>query len=87
MGDGNADERRSGAAVVRGRIGLSLFAVYVASYAGFMALVLLRPEWLSARPFGGVNLAIAYGLGLIAAAIILAGLYMLACRWVEGRGR
>lgn len=77
MGDGNADERRSGAAVVRGRIGLSLFAVYVASYAGFMALVLLRPEWLSARPFGGVNLAIASGMGLIAAAFLLAVVYMI----------
>ncbi|MFM8290707.1 MAG: DUF485 domain-containing protein [Planctomycetia bacterium] len=75
------------AARARARVGLAMFALYVALYAGFMALVLLRPEWLSKRPFGGTNLAIAYGLGLIAAAIVLAGLYMAACRLVERRGR
>jgi len=50
------------------RLGLALFWVYVALYAGFMAVVLFRPDLLSLRPFGGVNLAIAYGMGLIAAA-------------------
>jgi uncharacterized membrane protein (DUF485 family) len=75
------------AARARARVGLTMFALYVALYAGFMALVLIRPDWLSERPFGGTNLAIAYGLGLIAAAIVLAGLYMVACRLVERRGR
>jgi uncharacterized membrane protein (DUF485 family) len=40
--------------------------------------VLVRPDLLSLRPFGGVNLAIAYGMGLIAAAFVLAVIYMLA---------
>ena len=71
----------------RARIGLGLFALYVALYAGFMAVVLVRPDWLAARPFGGTNLAIAYGLGLIAAAVGLAVVYMVACRLVERRGR
>lgn len=62
------------------RIGLVLFGVYVLLYAGFMGIVLLRPEALSWRPFGGVNLAIAYGMTLIAAAFVLALAYMLACR-------
>ena len=69
------------------RIGLALFWVYVALYAGFMALVLFRPDLLSLRPFGGVNLAIAYGMGLIAGAFLLAIVYMVACRAVEGDGR
>ena len=43
-----------------------------------MVLVLVRPDLLSLRPFGGVNLAIAYGMGLIAAAFVLAVIYMLA---------
>lgn len=62
------------------RIGMWLFLIYVILYAGFMGLVLFRPDLLSWRPFGGVNLAIAYGMGLIAAAFLLAFLYMIACR-------
>jgi len=49
-----------------------LFWIYVALYAGFMGLVLFRPDLLSLRTFGGVNLAIASGMGLIAAAFGLA---------------
>lgn len=72
------------AAHVRARIGLALFAIYVLFYGGFMALVLFRPALLSARPFGGVNLAIASGMGLIAVAFVLAIIYMVACWLVEG---
>ena len=54
------------------RLGLALFGVYVVLYGGFMGLVLVRPDLLALRPFGGVNLAILAGLGLIAAAVILA---------------
>ena len=59
-------------------LGLALFWVYVALYCGFITLVLLRPDLLSLRPFGGVNLAIVYGMGLIAAAFGLALVYMVA---------
>ena len=59
-------------------LGLALFWVYVALYGGFMALVLVRPDLLALRPFGGVNLAIAAGMGLIAAAFVLAVVYMVA---------
>ena len=48
------------------------------SRLGLVALVLVRPDLLSWRPFGGVNLAIAYGMVLIAAAFILAVVYMVA---------
>ena len=84
MNDGH---HRDAAAQARSRIGLGLFALYVALYAGFMAVVLVRPDWLSSRPFGGTNLAIAYGLGLIAAALVLAVVYMAACRFAERRER
>ncbi|MFM7034613.1 MAG: DUF485 domain-containing protein [Planctomycetia bacterium] len=60
------------------RIGLALFWVYVLLYGAFMGIVLVRPDLLSWRPFGGVNLAIAAGMGLIAAAFILAVVYMVA---------
>jgi uncharacterized membrane protein (DUF485 family) len=60
------------------RLGLALFSIYVLLYGGFMGLVLVRPDLLSWRPFGGVNLAIASGMGLIAAAFVLAVIYMVA---------
>jgi uncharacterized membrane protein (DUF485 family) len=66
------------------RIGMRLFFLYVLLYAGFIGLVLFGPAWLSWRPLGGVNLAIAYGMGLIAAAFLLALLYMVACRDTGG---
>ena len=59
------------------RMGLVLFWVYVSLYGGFMALVLARPDLLSLRPFGGVNLAIIWGMGLILAAFVLALVFML----------
>jgi uncharacterized membrane protein (DUF485 family) len=62
------------------RMGLLLFAVYVALYGGFMALSAFWPEVMS-RPFlGGVNLAVTYGFTLIVAALALALLYMKLCR-------
>jgi uncharacterized membrane protein (DUF485 family) len=60
------------------RLGIGLFWIYVALYGGFIALVLVRPDLLSVRPLGGVNLAIAYGMTLIASAFVLAVVYMLA---------
>jgi uncharacterized membrane protein (DUF485 family) len=71
------DPRQPGDGTAASPIGLALFWVYVALYGGFMALVLVRPDLLALRPFGGVNLAILYGMGLIAAAFVLAVLYML----------
>ena len=43
-----------------------------------MVLVLVRPDLLAMRPFGGVNLAIIAGLGLIGAAVALSAVYMIA---------
>jgi len=86
--ESRSESLKHGAAGSAGsRIGLGLFWIYVLLYAGFMVLVLFRPDLLSLRPFGGVNLAIAYGMGLIAGAFVLAIVYMAACRAVEGGGR
>lgn len=60
------------------RVGLVLFGVYVLLYAGFITLVLVRPDLVAERPFGGVNVAIACGLGLIVAAIVLAAAFLFA---------
>ncbi len=65
-------------AIAPNRLGLALFAFYVLLYAGVMGLVLIRPDLLASRPFGGVNLAIVAGLGLIGAAVVLSVGYMIA---------
>jgi len=61
------------------RYGLILFAIYVALYAGFIYLAVFQRESMALLLPGGVNLAIAYGFGLIIAALALALLYMALC--------
>lgn len=68
------------------RYGLVLFAIYVALYAGFIYLATFQPEVLAATAPGGANWAIAYGLGLIFAAFVLAGIYMVLCARPSGDG-
>ncbi len=62
------------------RLGLRLFLLYIILYAGFMALAAFAPQIMAKTPFGGVNLAILYGLGLIISAGILALLYAILCK-------
>ena len=62
------------------RVGLALFAVYLVLYGGFMALNAFYPQQMSRAPFGGVNLAVMYGLVLIVGAFVLALLYMFLVR-------
>ncbi len=60
------------------RWGLILFAIYVVLYGGFVALATIDYAVLKTR-FGGVNIAIAYGFGLIFSAILLAVVYTFLC--------
>lgn len=62
------------------RMGVLLLAVYVVFYGGFMALSAFRPAAMAWSPFGGPNLAVVYGFGLIFLALILALIYMKVCR-------
>ena len=62
------------------RYGLWLFGLYLLLYGGFMGLSAFEPQLMSKTPFGGVNLAILYGFGLIVAALVLALIYMILCR-------
>ncbi|MFA6004457.1 MAG: DUF485 domain-containing protein [Elusimicrobiota bacterium] len=61
------------------RMGLILFAIYVAFYGGFMGLSAFWPAAMSRPVLAGVNLAIIYGFALIAAALGLALAYMKVC--------
>lgn len=68
------------------RLGLWLFTTYLVAYAGFVGLNAFAPEAMERPTVGGVNLAITYGFGLIAAAFALALVYAWLCRTsAEGR--
>lgn len=62
------------------RLGLWLFAVYLLGYGGFMYLSAFCPTIIGWRPFGGINLAIHYGMSLIAGALVLALVYLKLAR-------
>ena len=61
------------------RSGLVLFFVYLAFYAGFMGLATFAPGAMGLPVLAGVNLAIVYGMGLIAGALVVAAIYMWLC--------
>jgi uncharacterized membrane protein (DUF485 family) len=65
---------------------LWLFALYFACYLGFMLLTAFRFDLMAWTPFGGVNLAVFYGLTLIAAALVLALFYMWRSRTSQPGG-
>lgn len=79
---GSAPREREDASVVahNTRMGVVLLGVYVVFYGGFMALSAFWPATMAATPFGGPNLAVLYGFGLIAFALVLALVYMKVCR-------
>jgi uncharacterized membrane protein (DUF485 family) len=76
----HTNRERGKAETHNARYGLWLFLIYVVLYGGFMGLSVFAPQVMSKSPFGGVNLAILYGLGLIVAAFLLALVYTLLCR-------
>jgi uncharacterized membrane protein (DUF485 family) len=61
------------------RYGLWLFGVYLVIYGTFVIVTAFTPQTMAISA-GGVNLAVVYGMGLIAAAMVLALIYTLLCR-------
>jgi uncharacterized membrane protein (DUF485 family) len=62
------------------RRGLWLFALYLVFYTAFVLLNAFGRFWMEQKPWAGVNLAIWYGFGLIAGALLLALVYAWLCR-------
>jgi uncharacterized membrane protein (DUF485 family) len=62
------------------RIGMVLFVFYLALYGGFVLVNTFSPETMEATPLAGINVAIWWGFGLIAAAFLLALVYGFLCR-------
>ncbi len=61
------------------RYGLILFFIYLLLYGGFVGISAFSRDTLK-ETYLGVNLALWYGMGLIVAALALAGVYMGLCR-------
>jgi uncharacterized membrane protein (DUF485 family) len=61
------------------RLGVWMFLLYAAIYAGFVALNLISPNAMEAVVFLGLNLAVVYGIGLIVFALVLAMIYNHMC--------
>jgi len=61
------------------RLGVFMFIIYAAIYAGFVVINLAKPFLMEKEVFAGLNLAVVYGFGLIVVALIMALIYNRAC--------
>jgi uncharacterized membrane protein (DUF485 family) len=61
-------------------MGIVLFVVYLAFYVGFVVMAAMSQEILRRPAWGGVNVAVLYGFGLIVGAFVISIVYMLLCR-------
>ena len=65
------------------RLGIAMFSVYALIYAGFVFINLIDPEIMETAMPGGINLAVAYGFGLIILPLFLAVIYNAKCNKKE----
>jgi uncharacterized membrane protein (DUF485 family) len=65
------------------RLGLTLFAIYLAFYGGFVLLNTFSPAKMDRLPWAGINLAVWYGFALIIGAVVLAFIYGIFSRDAE----
>ena len=64
-------------------LGIRLFFIYLICYAGFVLIGVFQYELLAIPVFGGLNLALAYGIGLIVFAVALGIVYNYYCTKYE----
>ena len=67
----------------KARLGIRLFWVYSAIYAGFVAINALKPSLMETKVILGQNLATTYGFGLILLAVVLGLAYNHMCTRLE----
>ena len=73
------------AASSKAKLGVKMFIVYTLVYAGFVVIGLTKPELMGLELFGGQNIAIIYGFGLIVLAIIMGFIYNYFCTKMEDK--
>jgi uncharacterized membrane protein (DUF485 family) len=85
MGHGPAVKLgKDNASGYKSRIGISMFVVYSLIYAGFVVISTTMPAIFDLT-FGGLNVAVLYGMFLIIFAFILAFIYNRLCTKAEAR--
>ncbi len=57
------------------KLGLILFGVYLVFYVAFVVISAFASQLFETVVFGGLNLAVVYGFGLIILALVLAVVY------------
>jgi uncharacterized membrane protein (DUF485 family) len=73
------------AAPKKAKLGVKLFIVYTLIYSGFVLIGLTKPELMGLEVVGDQNLAIIYGFGLIALAIVMGFIYNYFCTKMENK--
>lgn len=71
------------AAEKKSKLGVILFFVYTIIYSGFVFIGLTKPELMGMEIINGQNVAIIYGFGLIALAIVMGFIYNYFCTRLE----
>ena len=70
---------------LKSRLGVILFLVYLAVYAGFVGINTARPKLMQLVVLAGLDLAVVYGFGLIILAIAMGLVYNALCLRYERR--
>ncbi|MBN1295756.1 DUF485 domain-containing protein [bacterium] len=65
------------------KLGVIMFLIYAAIYAGFVGINLINPVLMETTVLLGMNLACVYGFGLIVFALALALIYNTMCQGYE----
>jgi uncharacterized membrane protein (DUF485 family) len=68
-------------------LGVRMTLLYSFVYGGFVGLSVFSPASMGGRAVLGLNLAVAYGLGLILLAIVFALVYNHLCRAPSQNGK
>ena len=76
---------KDSASAFKTRVGLILFVIYGLVYVGFVAINTINPTAMGQVIFGGLNLAVVYGFGLIILAIVMGLIYNVMCTRAEDR--
>lgn len=79
----NSTEEQEIVTQQKSKLGVRLFFIYLICYAGFVIIGVFNYELLATTVFAGLNLAIAYGIGLILFAVILGIIYNYFCTKYE----
>ena len=74
-----AKAEKDNASEWKAKLGIKLFWLYCAIYAGFVGIAVFATEKMKIPVFAGTNLAIIYGIGLIVFAIVLGLIYNHYC--------